>query len=234
MLLTLDPQSMKPTLLSFSLLHLLPFLFSYHPLTPSLIHLTFLSMILSPDSIFLFLQLSTFMCIDICVHMCILKCTCTHGHTHTHTHTHRGSALETELDHHNPGALLILPELLHCFNYSHYSQHLSHFLSCWQYLGSSSCSLTFTLIATVLPCKGILNITVKHKSSSRWLLFPAIRIPSLSFSWALQSTFRLAPLLDLTSKCLALIWFHLPSKYPNISAASVAACPSSFHWSVSR
>lgn len=83
MLLTLDPQSMKPTLLSFSLLHLLPFLFSYHPLTPSLIHLTFLSMILSPDSIFLFLQLSTFMCIDICVHMCILKCTCTHGHTHT-------------------------------------------------------------------------------------------------------------------------------------------------------
>ena len=93
MLLTLDPQSMKPTLLSFSLLHLLPFLFSYHPLTPSLIHLTFLSMILSPDSIFLFLQLSTFMCIDICVHMCILKCTCTHGHTHTHTHTHTEAVL---------------------------------------------------------------------------------------------------------------------------------------------
>lgn len=87
MLVTLDPQSMKPTHLPFSLLHLLPFLFSYHPLTPSLIHLTFLSMILSPERIWrnLFLPLSTFMCIDICIHMCILKCTCTHGHTHTHT-----------------------------------------------------------------------------------------------------------------------------------------------------
>ena len=168
------------------------------------------------------------------MYICVYSSALAHMDTHTHTHTHRGSALETELDHHNLGALFILPELLHCFNYSHYSQHLSHFLSCWQYLGSSSCSLTFTLIATVLPCNGILNITVKHKSSSRWLLSPAIQIPSLSFSWALQSTLRLAPLLDLTSKCLALIWFHLPSKYPNISAASVAACPSSFHWSVSR
>lgn len=149
-------------------------------------------MILSPDSIFLFFQLSTFLYIGIRAHMCTLMYTCTHGDTRPEAVLWRLNLIIVTL-----GALLILPELLHCFNYSRYSQYLTHFLSCWQYLGSSSCSLTFTLIATVLPCKGILNITVKHKSSSRQLLLPAIQIPSLSFSWVLQSTFRLVPLLEL-------------------------------------
>lgn len=123
-----------------------------------------------------------------------------HGHTCIHTRTEE-VPLRLNL-------IIITLGSLRCFNYSHYSQHHVHFLSCWQYLGSSSCSLTFTLIATVLPCKGILNITVKHKSS-RQLLFPAIQILSLSFSWALQSTFRLAPLLKLFQN----VWLWFDSSF---------------------
>lgn len=133
------------------------------------------------------------------------------------------------------GALLILPELLHCFNYSHYSQHLAHFLSCWQYLGSSSCSLTFTFIATVLPWKRILNITVKYKSSwrSRQLLLLAIQIPFLSLSWAPLNTFRLAPLLELFKN----VWLWFDSSLLqtlNISAASTAFFLPCFLLSISR
>lgn len=133
---------------------------------------------------------------------------CTYVHTYMHLHTCIHTCTEEVPLRLN--LIIITPGAPHCFNYSHYSQHLAHFLSCWQYLGSSSCSLTFTLIATVLPCKGILNSTVKHKSSSGQLLFPSIQIPSLSFSWALQSTFRLAPLLELFQNVWLWFDFSLP------------------------
>lgn len=125
------------------------------------------------------------------------------AHTHTHTHT-EAVLLRLNLIIITLGALLILPELLHCFNYSHYSQHLTHFLSCWQYLGSSSCSLTFTLIATVLPCKGILNITVKHNLLQDGFCSQPFR-SHLSHS---------AELCRALSECLPLTWFQPPSSPP--------------------
>lgn len=170
------------------------------------------------------------------LHICVHRYTCTYGHTHVHLHacipTRPEMPLRLNLIIITLGALLILPEMLHCFNYSHYSQYLTHFLSCWQYLGSSSCSFTFALITTVLPCRGILNITAKHKSSSRQLLFPAIQIPSLPFSWALQSTCRLAPRLEwFQNVCL---WFgsRLPWTAPTfllpllLSSSPVSFSPS--------